>query len=55
VPTRWWHRRDRVAVPGGAEREILPTTAGTPLVVTTAAGVQSLPGAFGFAHVVVAP
>jgi hypothetical protein len=51
---RW--RRRRPASAGLAKHEAgLPPTAGSPLVVTTSAGMRALPGAYGFAHVVVAP
>jgi uncharacterized protein (DUF58 family) len=51
---RWRGRRPATAMPPKREAE-LPPTAGTPLVVTTAEGMRALPGAYGFAHVVVAP
>jgi hypothetical protein len=54
VPPRWRGRRPAHATPRTREAG-LPPTAGTPLVVTTAGGMRVLPGALGFAHVVVAP
>jgi len=54
VMPRWWDRRRTVVASRADDHEILPT-AGTPLIVTTAAGVRALPVSFGFAHVVIAP
>lgn len=54
APPRWRGRRHVPATPRTRQAE-LPPTAGTPLVVTTAEGMRVLPGALGFAHVVVAP
>jgi hypothetical protein len=51
---RWRGRRSAPATPRTRQAE-LPPTAGTPLVVTTVEGMRALPGALGFAHVVVAP
>jgi len=54
VVPRWWTRRRTMAASGADHHEIHPTSR-TPLIVTTASGVRSLPGAFGLAHVVIAP
>jgi hypothetical protein len=50
----WWGRR-RHAMPSGTDERELRPTAGSPVMVTTEAGVRALPASFGFAHVVVAP
>jgi uncharacterized protein (DUF58 family) len=51
---RWRVRRRAVPSAGDSAREF-HLVAGTPVVVTTAAGAQALPGSLGFAHLVVAP
>jgi hypothetical protein len=54
--TRWRRRRggDTPPARGQDDRELRPF-AGSPVVVTTEAGLRALPSSFGFAHVVVAP
>jgi uncharacterized protein (DUF58 family) len=54
LPRRWRPRRGMGGGPGERDTEIHPT-AGSPVVVTTAEGMRALPGAFGFAHLVIAP
>jgi uncharacterized protein (DUF58 family) len=53
-PGRWSGRRRAIGSPGGSERDF-HLVAGTPVVVTTAAGARALPGSLGFAHLVLAP
>ena len=52
----WWAGRRQVRAPLSREdeRELHPI-AGTPLLVTTEAGLRALPASFGLAHVVIAP
>jgi hypothetical protein len=58
VAPPWWAFRRHVVASASAsredERELHPA-AGTPLVVTTEAGVRALPASFGLSDVVVAP
>jgi uncharacterized protein (DUF58 family) len=64
VPPRW-RRGGRLAPPRRTGARTLPPLvgaplaatplAGTPLMVTTAEGASAMPGAFGFAHLVIAP
>jgi uncharacterized protein (DUF58 family) len=55
VAGRRWRVRRRVTAPPVAPEREFHLLAGTPVMVTTAAGAQALPGSLGFARVVLAP